>query len=367
MKNVKFRPLAAVACCAALIIGLVMFFARPAHLVGIGEPPLDDETHIAAPQAPPIVPLLPDIAGEQPFLPHYEDYNADIYTSPEPEAQPVAAALAPPAPTYLAALERSLDWLRESNPHPQTGSVGGEWSAIALARAGVRDDIWKERYLASLDLALAGQGEGRRQVLDYARIILALTALGLDASDHNGRDLTAPVREFAAGRQGLSPSVNAEIFALIALDSRPYEGSRTELIAAILASQASSGGWGLGGGTSPDITAMAIQALSPYYDANADVRAAIGRALELFAAAGSLRDAEANAQAIVAFTALGRDAGPYVEALLTFQDTASGAFTRGGRSDMMATEQAAAALAAYHRFMTGQNRLYDMSDTLGGR
>jgi len=283
-----------------------------------------------------------------------------------PDEAPVAEMPAdthPPA--YLTAMNRALGWIREINPDPQVGSVGGEWAVIAFARAGVDDDAWFQKYLASLDDALTGYGGRIERMTDYARITLALTALGLDASDHNGHDFTAPLRIFTPheDRAHYNRAINADIFALIALDSNLYDGDRTAYIEAILAAEAPDGGWGLSGNATPEITAMAITALAPYYDTDGYVRAAIGRAIQLIGGR-QMRDAESNAQMIVALSALGRDAGAFVHVLLTFQDPETGAFKRGESLNMMATEQAAYALAAYYRFLSGENRLYDMSDAL---
>jgi len=292
--------------------------------------------------------------------------NPESELKSEPKPEPKSEPTPLPQPDYLIAMNASLDWIRTTNTNPQVGSVGGEWAVVALARAGVCDNAWFERYLTSLDTALAGQGGRVERMTDYARVILALTALGLDASSHNGHDLTAALSTFVPyeERPNHSRAINADIFALLALDSRSYDGDREKYIEAILAAQTENGGWGLGGGATPDITAMAIQALAPYYGSNEDIRAAVNRALQLLGSR-PMRDAEGNAQVIVALAALGRDAEIYVQTLLTFHDPVSGAFFRGEEPNMMATEQAAYALVAYYRFMTGQNRLYDMSDARG--
>lgn len=269
-------------------------------------------------------------------------------------------------PTYREAMYGALSWIRANTTDPIVGSVGGEWAVLALARAGVKDDDWYILYLANLDAALeiGNHGELTRWT-DFQRVTLALTALGLDASDYNGHDLTAAFKTYIPreSRPNHSMTINADIFALIALDSRPYSGDRERYIDSILAAQGSSGGWGLAWSAEVDITAMAIQALAPYYDSNSAVRNAINHGLE-WIGTQSITDVEDNAQIIVALTALGRDAQSYVEALLTFYDPVTGGFKRNGVVNAMVTEQAAYALVAYHRFVNDMNSLYDMSDAV---
>ena len=80
--------------------------------------------------------------------------------------------------------------------------------------------------------------------------------------------------------------INGPIWALIALDSHNYPTSgdvtREKLIQAILDAQLPGGGWNLSGNDAdPDMTAMAIQALAPYYKENDAVKAAVDKALDV--------------------------------------------------------------------------------------
>lgn len=266
---------------------------------------------------------------------------------------------------YITAMNAALGWIRAHTTNPTVDSIGGEWAVLALARAGVNDQAWFNRYLENLARTLPhGAGLHADSWTDHARVTLALSALGLDASNHRGHDLTAPFRTFvpANQRHNRNVALNADIWALIALDARPYPGNRQALVQSILDAQQASGAWGLTM-TKPtiDITAMAIQALAPYYAGNPAVRTAVSHAFA-WLETQTIADAEGNAQMIVALSALGRDAERYVEALLTFFHADTGAFMRNEAVNTMATEQAAYALAAHHRFQTGQNRLYDMSD-----
>ena len=132
----------------------------------------------------------------------------------------------------------------------------------------------------------------------------------------------------------------------------------------------------------PDMTAMAIQALAPYYKTNETVKAAVDKALEALSAlqrndggfgSWGTVNSESCAQVIVALTALGIDPTAdsrfvkndltVLDALASFYVTSGGfRHTAGGDLDGMATEQGYYALAAYYRFANAQTRLYDMTD-----
>ena len=269
---------------------------------------------------------------------------------------------------------------------PGVGSIGGEWMTIGLARSG--RDVPSDYYDAVVDYVKANIDENGR--LDYARstensrIILALTAIGKDVTDVGGYNLLGGLdsMEFIENQ-----GINGPIWALIALDSHDYPTSgdvtREKLVQTILDAALENGGWALTGTTAdPDMTAMAMQALAPYYDTDENVRAAVAKALDVLSAAqlptggfaswGS-ENSEACAQVIVALTALGIDPATdsrfvkngmtALDALASFYVDGGGfRHTASGELDGMATEQGYYALAAYYRFVNGQTSLYDMSD-----
>lgn len=262
------------------------------------------------------------------------------------------------APTWQEAKDGALGWLLSNAPNP---SVGDEWAVIAIARANIAADAWFDSYLSALENEL----DGLTTWTDFQRATLALTALGVDASDFAGNDLLADFRNYtpAESRPAHSQGVNADIFALLALNSRPYTGAQPQYIESILAAQTSSGAWAWGDWASPDITAMAIQALAPYYGNNAAVTAAINSGFS-WIETETLGSAEDYAQVIVALTALGRSAENYVAELLAFFDEETGGFISPwtGEVNAMSTEQAAYALVAHYRSVNGMNVLFDMRD-----
>lgn len=269
-------------------------------------------------------------------------------------------------------------------------SVGGDWVVIGLARSGLLDDASAEGYynaVCELVKSNASDKISSSKVTDNARIVLALTALGYDASDVAGYDLTAPLTEKAyVDRQG----TNGILWALIALDCGDYETSgadgdytRETMTESILAAQLEDGGFALKGESGDaDLTAIVIQALTPYIE-DAEVKAAVDKAVAFlsgiqnddgsFSSYGSA-NAESTAQVICALSGLGIDADSderfvkntvsALDALLAFYN-GDGSFVHliGGENNAMATEQAYLALTAYYRMSEGKSNIYDMTDT----
>ena len=269
---------------------------------------------------------------------------------------------------------------------PTVSSTGGEWMVIGLARsgrtvpAGYYDNV-VEYVKAKAD---ANERLHRAKVTDNARVILALTAIGKDVTNVGGHNLLKGLDNMAyVQKQG----INGPIFTLIALDSHNYptmgDVTREKLIQVILDAQLPDGGWNLSAeNADPDMTAMAIQALAPYYKTNETVKAAVDKALEALSAlqrndggfgSWGTVNSESCAQVIVALTALGIDPttdSRFIKNGLTVLDALAGFYvngggfrhTAGGDLDGMATEQGYYALAAYYRFVNAQTRLYDMTD-----
>ena len=269
---------------------------------------------------------------------------------------------------------------------PTVNSTGGEWMVIGLARsgrtvpAGYYDNV-VEYVKAKAD---ANERLHPTKVTDNARVILALTAIGKDVTNVGGHNLLKGLDSMDYVQ---AQDINGPIFTLIALDSHNYptmgDVTREKLIQVILDAQLPDGGWNLSGeNADTDMTAMAIQALAPYYKTNETVKAAVDKALEALSAlqrtdggfgSWGTVNSESCAQVIVALTALGIDptadsrfvknGHTVLDALAGFYVTGGGfRHTAGGERNDMATEQGYYALAAYYRFVNGQTRLYDMSD-----
>ena len=268
---------------------------------------------------------------------------------------------------------------------PTVNSTGGEWMVIGLARsgrtvpAGYYDNV-VEYVKAKAD---ANERLHPAKVTDNARVILALTAIGKDVTNVGGHNLLKGLDNMDYVQ---TQGINGPIWTLIALDSHNYptmgDVTREKLIGVILDAQLADGGWDLSADKAdPDMTAMAIQALAPYYKTNETVKAAVDKALEALSAlqrndggfgSWGTVNSESCAQVIVALTALGIDPtadSRFVKNGLTVLDALAGFYVTGGGFrhtangdlDGMATEQGYYALAAYYRFANAQTRLYDMT------
>ena len=299
------------------------------------------------------------------------------------------------------ALQRALAYIYRTVTEPTIGTFGGEWSVMALA--GGKYPVasgYYDGYYANVVQALQENGgilSGDRKYTEYSRVIMGLAAIGKDATDVGGYDLVEKLMNVdKVSAQG----VNGSIYALIALDTRNYQGSdesvREKYIEAILANEVAGGGFDLSGASAdPDLTAMAIQALTPYRDRK-DVAAVIDRGLQVlsnlqredggFASWGSV-NSESASQVIIALCGLGIDpqkdtrfiknGHSLLEALLAYEaegggflhvqaGDSTGGGSEGGVVSAMATDQAALALLSYQRLTTGGTPIYDHTSSAKG-
>ena len=282
-------------------------------------------------------------------------------------------------------------YLAKTVSAPTVASIGGEWTVLALSRGGA--DFDPAAYLASLEKTLQETNGvlSSRKYTEYSRVILALSALGEDARNVAGYDLTAPLGDYD---KMVAQGVNGAIFALLALDCADYPmpcnaeaatpATRQMYVDCILSAQRADGGWSLKADAAradPDLTAMALQALSKYQQ-HSSVSKAINAALVCLSAlqnsdggfsSSGTANAESCAQVLLALSELGIDSDDSrfvksgctaLDALLTYQ-TADGGFchTADGGTNLMATEQAACALAALVRAQNGQSSFYRMNET----
>ncbi|MDO4793093.1 MAG: S-layer homology domain-containing protein, partial [Filifactor alocis] len=169
---------------------------------------------------------------------------------------------------------------------PRYYATGQDWEAVDLAIAGKAEFIHTQTLLTKAQEVIRQEP---KKATEYERIILSLTAAGLDARDipdGNGSkiDLVDKITSFET-----MGTINDYIWALQALDSGKYPAdkqkkwNRETLINYLLEKQLSDGSWNLndqeGRQVDVDITAMAITALSSYRDRE-DVRRAIDKALD---------------------------------------------------------------------------------------
>ena len=301
----------------------------------------------------------------------------------------------------------------------QAGSTPGDWYPIALGRLCISDgqsgylavigDNVQKRYRTPEKLS-------RAKATEWHRISLAVLACGgnprrmgeagdidliadgtYDRVDENGNGIL--------GRQG----INGFIWGLITLDSLYYEVpegayyTRDDIILNILNRQLPDGGWALSGDAcDPDITAMAIQALAPYYNSEKEyvytgsdgqvarkARTAVDDALKCLSAlqlsdggfySWGMPNCESAVQVAVALCSLGidpftdsrfiKDGHTVYDGILKYRNR-DGGFLHSfvydaenptslpDRSNTMASEQALYGMAALIRRQNRMRRLYD--------
>lgn len=305
-------------------------------------------------------------------------------------------------------IEATAAKLTANVPEPTVGSVSGDWLVVGLARSGVKvPEGWYAKYYAEVEKTVR-EHKGvldEHLITDNDRVILALSALGKDARDVAGYDLTLPLGDFEMTCwQGL----NGPIWALITLDCRDYpvpktvfggtQATRQMYVDRILGCQLPDGGWTLKVATpeaaenvragkleasaDPDMTAMALQALAKYRD-QPDVYDAVEKGLSCLSLmqdkkggydAWGGENCESTAQVIVALCELGlpldhpqfiKNGFTLLDNMLSFRN-GEGYFnhTKTSGADGMATEQALYAMAAVVRAQQGKNSLYRMGDAV---
>ncbi len=270
---------------------------------------------------------------------------------------------------------------------------GSEWEIFSLRRSG--QTIAQEKldgYLDSVESTYKSSPDAAAmKPTTIARVALTLGALGQNAA--NFRELNFIEMLYNSAR--IQEGGNELMWALIALDSREYavpagaQWTRDKLITQLITTyQSSEGGFGLNDNRtlSVDMTAMAIQALAPYYDSRQEVKAAVDKALsylkgQMSSGCGFNDNAESTAQVVIALAALGLDpvdsANGFVRnaAVNLLTNLTGFAHTDGGYkhystdqgAQPMSTTQALLAFEAYRRFSAGENALYDLTDAADTR
>ncbi|MCL2446059.1 MAG: hypothetical protein FWD06_04775 [Oscillospiraceae bacterium] len=242
-----------------------------------------------------------------------------------------------------------LHFLATNVTAPTISTVGGEWAVLALARGnGNVSASFYDAYINRVrDVLRANNGNLPGPRTEFARVVLALSALGVDVTNIDGHNLITPLENFA---EVTAQGVNGAAFALLALDSNGWGNTavRQQYVNFLVGREITGGGFALGNSTAPaaDITGMVLAALAPYASQQA-VAAVVSRGLATLQPA-ALTTAEHAAWAIIAQRQHGASHDAAVASLLTFQQ-ANGSFRHnaaGGGNTQMATEQAALALVS---------------------
>lgn len=304
----------------------------------------------------------------------------------------------------LAGVEAEDSLLSREMDFPAGSSVC-DWTAIAFAISGVEEDY--TAYLNSLETYVEKNMREKGcldnvKATEYHRIAMTVFALGGDptafSKDADGKPVNLielGTYNFAGdlGGQGL----NGFIFSLITLDMGGFtipngaKYTRGDIVNAILEACEPDGGFGLEKGTfDVDITAMAIQALAPYYGGQnaiaigvspTRVALAVDSALErlssvmtdncTFVSYGA-ENVESTAQTIIAVCSLGRDPAEekmFMRGSRTIVDGMQSFLLPGSvyrhsaeaaEGNLMSTEQAMLAQIALFKLHNGLGRLYSI-------
>ena len=273
-----------------------------------------------------------------------------------------------------------------------------EWCVMDMVAYGLKDEITDEAKAAYLNKGTALVNSSKKGT-DFSKTAIVMTALGLDPRSVPGKNgATLDLIDMLATSEGID-GINGASFALLAYDSGDYPVSdktwtRESIISYIKDVQHDDGGWALSSdktkASDPDVTAMAVCALAPYYLMETDtyeVRPAIDRAINCLSAlqledgqfaSWGTKNANSASAVILALSSLGIDAdtdsrfvkgeNSALDGLFAYKtESDKFGYTNNTKENAMATEQAFRALVAYSSLLqSGQPaNVYDFGTMSG--
>lgn len=304
-------------------------------------------------------------------------------------------------PGFDEAYAGAKAYIQSAVSAPVVSYLFGEWAVLGLARAKVPLSeayiaAYYEKVVAYVKANIGSDGILRKPddkntpvITDNERIVLALTAIGKDPANVGGENLLKALqnKDIMKVTDTSNTDINGLVMGLLALNSRNYTSDTSWLVQAVLAQQNEDGSWSASADTKSvgdvDMTAMALQALAPYYKdgGNETVNTTVEKALNWLSGKyqSGYDSSESCAQVVIALSALNLDANTdarftkTVEGktlsvlgnLLQYRVAENGGFKHQFADkavNEMATEQALCAMAAYARFTEKANALYDMTD-----
>ena len=325
-------------------------------------------------------------------------FFTDTYIPLDPTDPAVPGA---EVPGFDEAYAGAKAYIQSAVSAPVVSYLFGEWAVLGQARAKVPLSeayiaAYYEKVVAYVKANIGSDGILRAPddkntpvITDNERIALALTAIGKDPANVGGENLLKALqnKDIMQVTDTSNTDINGLVMGLLALNSRNYTSDTSWLVQAVLAQQNEDGSWRASADTKPvgdvDMTAMALQALAPYYKdgGNETVNTAVEKALNWLS--GKYRSgydsSESCAQVVIALSALNLDANTdarftktvvgktlsVLGNLLQYRVAENGGFKHQFADkavNEMATEQALCAMAAYARFTEKANALYDMTD-----
>ncbi len=298
-----------------------------------------------------------EVPDKEPETPNDDTDEEEPPTNQNPDNNPIT----------IEVVEQSI---QSTKQYIQSNGILDDFSAIALKVAG---ENVPDEYINDVKERVITNDGSFRNVTEYEKMVLGLSAAGVDASNFLGYDL---VEKIYSNERMTSQGNNGVIYALLAMDSGSYEvpsdakWTRGKLVNYLLEQQLDGGSWSLFGEKgSVDITGMALAALSPYQDQE-KVQLAIDEAVSWISSVqdenGGFSDdnnggdaSETTAQVIIGLASIGIDPADsrfvkqsgvnLVQHLLSYQQDNGGfAHIKGQEANDMATTQALLALSAYY-------------------
>lgn len=276
----------------------------------------------------------------------------------------------------------------------ETVGVGSEWLIIGAVGGGAENaDKLAERYINAASEYLK-ENNGilhERRYTEYSRMVIALETIGENSRDFAGFNIAFPLGDY---EKTVMQGLNGSIWALTALNSAECEApknsgaaiqaTKSMYLENILSSQNDDGGWALtnGGESDIDITAMALCAIADY-SAEENVSDAVEKALMYisekqnenggFYSWGN-ESSESAAQVLTALCALGisekdsrfvKNGKTVFDNLMSYYDGNGGFYHTHNdeQTNIIATQQALCAVAAYKRYSEGKSFLYGGNQT----
>ncbi len=271
---------------------------------------------------------------------------------------------------YKKELGELSQFIRNTVTNPTHASVGGEWSVTALSQQENISQEYFNKYFDNITCLLNEKNGvlSASKNTEYSRAIIGLTSMGKNACDASGYNLVEPILNYdKTSKQG----INGAFWALIALECGNYYPEEKEIrksyIEKILSLQSENGGFSLSErfGADPDVTAMAIQALS-FYKGDEKINSAITKAEDFLRKIQNFPSCESVAQAIIAYTSSGKNSSDFeiqrlLGALSDFRCDGGGYSHLIGENKMnvMATEQVFCALVSLEKCDTTGMWLYN--------
>lgn len=254
-------------------------------------------------------------------------FFTDTYIPLDPTDPAVPGA---EVPGFDEAYAGAKAYIQSAVSAPVVSYLFGEWAVLGQARAKVPLSeayiaAYYEKVVAYVKANIGSDGILRAPddkntpvITDNERIALALTAIGKDPANVGGENLLKALqnKDIMQVTDTSNTDINGLVMGLLALNSRNYTSDTSWLVQAVLAQQNEDGSWRASADTKPvgdvDMTAMALQALAPYYKdgGNETVNTAVEKALNWLS--GKYRSgydsSESCAQVVIALSALNLDA-----------------------------------------------------------